>query len=453
MTVELRDGSRVVIRSIEPATVRRSFEGFERLSPESRYRRFFGPVTHLSERDLDYLTCVDHHDHEALVAVAEGTGEGVGVARYVRTGPDVAEPAIVVADDWQGRGAGPAARSARRACPEEGYGASRRRCSRTTRKRSQLLERLGQTTRTYDGREVELTIELPEAERRSARGGRCWGPVRGRGRCSLPGRCFDAPLALPCQGGARGAPPAQPHRRRDRRVRSRDRRAGGGRRARSSDRGAAIEVVAVAPLPADRPGRSSPRRSTQPPRTPCASGGCTSTRRLGRGDPALVLAGVAAEENARLIVVGGGERGKPARRIIGSVADLVVERATCDVLIVARASPVEPTPSTPPACFRHGDDERARRLVPARGGRGQPHAHRLGGDLRGPRAYEDTVLAAVAAKLDLVPRYRQRVRFPPLALARPIWVDDATSTSTTTCGTPRCPRRAATRSCATSSAA
>jgi GNAT superfamily N-acetyltransferase len=30
----------------------------------------------------------------------------VGVARFVRTGPDVAEPAIVVADGWQGRGVG-----------------------------------------------------------------------------------------------------------------------------------------------------------------------------------------------------------------------------------------------------------------------------------------------------------------------------------------------------------
>ena len=61
-------------------------------------------MPHLRERDLDYLTQVDHHDHEALVAVDEATGEGVGVARFVRTGPDVAEPAVVVADDWQGRG-------------------------------------------------------------------------------------------------------------------------------------------------------------------------------------------------------------------------------------------------------------------------------------------------------------------------------------------------------------
>jgi diacylglycerol O-acyltransferase / wax synthase len=38
---------------------------------------------------------------------------------------------------------------------------------------------------------------------------------------------------------------------------------------------------------------------------------------------------------------------------------------------------------------------------------------------------QDAILAAVAAKLHLVPRYRQHVRFPPLALARPIWVDDS----------------------------
>ena len=52
-----------------------------------------------------------------------------------------------------------------------------------------------------------------------------------------------------------------------------------------------------------------------------------------RGDPALVLTDVAAEQGARLIVVGAGDRGRTAR-LIGSVADLVAERAPCDVLIV-----------------------------------------------------------------------------------------------------------------------
>ena len=53
-----------------------------------------------------------------------------------------------------------------------------------------------------------------------------------------------------------------------------------------------------------------------------------------RGDPALVLADVAAEENARLIVVGAGTHSKLTHRLIGSVADLVAERAPCNVLIV-----------------------------------------------------------------------------------------------------------------------
>jgi hypothetical protein len=69
MTVRLRDGSRVLIRPIEPDDRAALAEGFERLSAESRYRRFFAPMPRLRERDLDYLTRVDHRDHEALVAV------------------------------------------------------------------------------------------------------------------------------------------------------------------------------------------------------------------------------------------------------------------------------------------------------------------------------------------------------------------------------------------------
>jgi diacylglycerol O-acyltransferase / wax synthase len=37
--------------------------------------------------------------------------------------------------------------------------------------------------------------------------------------------------------------------------------------------------------------------------------------------------------------------------------------------------------------------------------------------------YED-VVAAIASKLPLIPRYRQKVRFVPLQLGRPVWVDD-----------------------------
>jgi nucleotide-binding universal stress UspA family protein len=55
---------------------------------------------------------------------------------------------------------------------------------------------------------------------------------------------------------------------------------------------------------------------------------------LRRGDPGLALTDVATEQSARLIVVGAGERGGAARRLVGSVADVVAERSPCNVLIV-----------------------------------------------------------------------------------------------------------------------
>lgn len=105
---ELRDGSRVAIRPIEPDDKRALVEGFEHLSDESRYRRFLSATPRLTESQLRYLTEVDHDRHEALIAFAESTGEPVGVARYVRypDDPSEAEPAVTVVDHWQGRGLG-----------------------------------------------------------------------------------------------------------------------------------------------------------------------------------------------------------------------------------------------------------------------------------------------------------------------------------------------------------
>jgi RimJ/RimL family protein N-acetyltransferase len=98
----------LVVRPIEPGDKDALAAAFERLSPESRYRRFLAPQDRLTTAQLRYLTDVDHRDHEALVAVDTGTGDGVGVARYVRdrVRPDSAEVAVAVADAWQGKGIG-----------------------------------------------------------------------------------------------------------------------------------------------------------------------------------------------------------------------------------------------------------------------------------------------------------------------------------------------------------
>lgn len=106
--ITLGGGARIRIRQGQSSDRGLLLHGFERLSPESRYRRFLVPMPKLSEEAVRYLTEIDHHDHEAIIAVDEETGEGVGVARYVRNRerPDSAELAVTVIDDWQSRGVG-----------------------------------------------------------------------------------------------------------------------------------------------------------------------------------------------------------------------------------------------------------------------------------------------------------------------------------------------------------
>jgi RimJ/RimL family protein N-acetyltransferase len=108
--VRLRDGSPVVIRAIEPDDRARILDVFKGLGEQSRYARFLAPVHELQRRDLDYLTAVDHHDHEAIVAIDPETGVARGVARFVRISSerDAAEVAVAVVDDWQERGLGTA---------------------------------------------------------------------------------------------------------------------------------------------------------------------------------------------------------------------------------------------------------------------------------------------------------------------------------------------------------
>jgi GNAT superfamily N-acetyltransferase len=110
-TAVLRDGSRVLLRLVRPDDAPLLVRGFERLSPESRYRRFFTDKPRLSTAELRYLCDVDQERHFALGAVRtcdDGNEEGVGIARFVAFDDDalVAEPAVVVLDEMQGMGLG-----------------------------------------------------------------------------------------------------------------------------------------------------------------------------------------------------------------------------------------------------------------------------------------------------------------------------------------------------------
>ena len=106
--IVLRDGTRLLVDPLSAEVRDELREGIEHLSPESRYRRFFTPVKHLSSEQLTYLTTLDHDRHEALAAVDPTNGRGVAVARYVVVDdtPSTAEVALAVVDEWQGRGVG-----------------------------------------------------------------------------------------------------------------------------------------------------------------------------------------------------------------------------------------------------------------------------------------------------------------------------------------------------------
>jgi RimJ/RimL family protein N-acetyltransferase len=164
---ELRDGTRIELRPIRPEDREDLAAGVRRMSPESRYRRFLAPTDELSDAELDYLTQVDHHDHEAIVALEPDTGEGLGVARFVRwpNDPEVAEFAIAVADDWHGRGVGTALlKELTERAREEGV---RRFSALVLSDNRQMLDMIAELgalqVKDHQAGTVELEVELPPA--------------------------------------------------------------------------------------------------------------------------------------------------------------------------------------------------------------------------------------------------------------------------------------------------
>ena len=97
---------------IGPGDRARLAAGFAKLSPESRYRRFFTAMPRLSDRTLDRLVATDGWNHVAIgaevVSDDPAATEGLGVAHFIRLPetPDVAEVAIAVIDACQRQGLG-----------------------------------------------------------------------------------------------------------------------------------------------------------------------------------------------------------------------------------------------------------------------------------------------------------------------------------------------------------
>jgi len=330
--IVLRDGSEVAIRPIGPEDRDALAAAFDRLSPESRYRRFLSPLPRLSSSQLDYLTRVDHHDHEALVAVDPGTRDGLGVARYVRTRPAEAEPAVVVADDWHGRGLGGALlRALVRRARQEGVTHFRANVLASNQAAIRLVEAMGETTRRRDGREVELVVALAAPETHAEQ--RLLDLLRGAAAGTLtpavsllqrfaarpraaPGERGRAAVILAGTDGSARAAAAVEH-------------AAG----LAAALGCALHVLHVRRLRLEDDDELT--RALRGTRWRLSREHAIEVELHDRtGSPAVELADLAAELGARMLVVGDHTRSDLERVLLGSVADGVAHHAPCDVLIV-----------------------------------------------------------------------------------------------------------------------
>lgn len=165
----LRDGTRVALRSIEPDDADELRRAFARLSPRSRHQRFLGGVPELTDEIVTYLTRVDGDRHVAIVAGTDShdlkTEVGLGVARFVRLedDPSVAEAAITVVDDAQGKGVGRLLLTAlARIALARGVRTFRGEVLADNARMRHLLEEVGASTRMADGQTLVFDVPIQE---------------------------------------------------------------------------------------------------------------------------------------------------------------------------------------------------------------------------------------------------------------------------------------------------
>lgn len=328
--VRLHDGRTVLIRPLVPEDRTALSTMYEGLSDESRHRRFMAVHPHLGEQELDYLTQIDHHDHEALVAFADEGGRPgpmVGVVRYVRTTDGEAEPAMLIDDRWQGVGlcgemlerlvARAWAESIRRfRAPVLAYNEAALRS----------LDRLGDSEHHRVGSEIEVEIALREPERPARRVRRT---RRGRGRPRPTLQAVGAELT------PRAEPPDGPHRNvlvvgvaEDDRAQALVATAGELALALGSS---VLLVTAARRRLADATTAELERLAA-----PLREQGVEVELLVRSGTAAALLVAVATERAARMVLLasGGPADRRGAGTVRGAIGDLVTRQAPCDVLLL-----------------------------------------------------------------------------------------------------------------------
>jgi len=166
----LRDGLRVVIRSLVPADRDDVEHGFGELSERTKNLRFMTGKDHLSQRTLDSLVDqVDQHDHVAVVMWWERSSQAdvlLGEGRFIRLkdDPSCADVAVTMADELHGQGGGTLLmRALVLRAREEGVRRFSAAMSPDNEPSHRLMRRVGPVLRdvVQDG-EREMVVVVPE---------------------------------------------------------------------------------------------------------------------------------------------------------------------------------------------------------------------------------------------------------------------------------------------------
>jgi GNAT superfamily N-acetyltransferase len=167
LQIRLRDGTLAILRPISASDKGRLQRGLQLLSPRSRRLRCSRAAEQLSERELRYLTEVDHRDHVEWVALDPAHPElpGMGIGGYVRSSrrPDVAEAALTVVDHYQGRGLGTLLLAAvMQSARANGVRVLRNYVRADNATMLEVFDQLGATRRSYEPGLYEIDLPLPD---------------------------------------------------------------------------------------------------------------------------------------------------------------------------------------------------------------------------------------------------------------------------------------------------
>lgn len=168
INTHLNDGTPVCIRRVRKDDEQRLKDGIARLSPQSRYLRFFSGMREVPPQVLQTLVTVDGYRHIAWGALRSDLPDtpALGVVHAFRDkdDPDTAEFSVAVIDDYHGLGLARLLCAVLLLdCAGEGLDQLAVHILPENRPALALARSLGAEGRGYEGGVSQFEIDIPEA--------------------------------------------------------------------------------------------------------------------------------------------------------------------------------------------------------------------------------------------------------------------------------------------------